>query len=530
MQIIIPMSGFGERFRKAGYNVPKPLIKVDEKTIIEHVIDLFPGESDFLFICNQDHLDNPDYRMREILLNACPTGKIMGIPAHKLGPVHAVMQCLDEIDNDQPVIVNYCDFSCYWDYSYFKDFVLAENCDGAVPAYKGFHPHSLGTTNYAYIKHSDMRMQAIKEKEPFTDNRINEFASSGTYYFRSGALMKEAFADCVAQDHSINGEFYVSLAYLPLLEKGCDIRVYELAHFMQWGTPQDLEEYQDWASIFESFGRPKKQTKLENHALIIPLAGLGSRFAKEGYSQIKPLINVKNIPMVLAAVNDMPPVSHHVFVMRRDMPDLQNLIDIIKSKYPNALIEILETVTEGQALTCKAGVEALKKAQPDFDGRVSFCACDNGVVYDDAALSELVLDDAVDVIAWGVRGYSNARRSPEMFGWIDEDNGNVISLSVKKPLSNPDIDPVFIGAATFKNLSLFDKCLESLIARDGRVNNEFYLDSMINDALDLGLRATLFEVDYYLSWGTPNELRTFEYWEGCFTKWSGHNFNGFKKL
>ena len=59
------------------------------------------------------------------------------------------------------------------------------------------------------------------------------------------------------------------------------------------------------------------------------------------------------------------------------------------------------------------------------------------------------------------------------------------------------------------------------------VNNEFYLDSMINDALDLGLQAKLFEVDYYLSWGTPNELRTFEYWERCFTKLSGHNFNGF---
>ena len=44
MQIVIPMSGFGERFRSVGYKVPKPLIEVDGKTIIEHIIDMFPGE------------------------------------------------------------------------------------------------------------------------------------------------------------------------------------------------------------------------------------------------------------------------------------------------------------------------------------------------------------------------------------------------------------------------------------------------------------------------------------------------------
>jgi len=33
MKIIIPMSGFGERFRLAGYTMPKPLIEIDGKSI-----------------------------------------------------------------------------------------------------------------------------------------------------------------------------------------------------------------------------------------------------------------------------------------------------------------------------------------------------------------------------------------------------------------------------------------------------------------------------------------------------------------
>ena len=51
MQIVIPMSGFGERFRSAGYEVPKPLIEVDGSPILEYVVNLFPGEKDFIFIC-----------------------------------------------------------------------------------------------------------------------------------------------------------------------------------------------------------------------------------------------------------------------------------------------------------------------------------------------------------------------------------------------------------------------------------------------------------------------------------------------
>ncbi len=50
MKVLIPMSGIGRRFLEAGYTDPKPLILVDGKPMIHHVIDLFPGETDFFFI------------------------------------------------------------------------------------------------------------------------------------------------------------------------------------------------------------------------------------------------------------------------------------------------------------------------------------------------------------------------------------------------------------------------------------------------------------------------------------------------
>jgi len=99
------MSGIGKRFIDAGYDVPKPLIVIDGKPIIQHVVELFPGEDKFTFICNQQHLDHTD--MRAVLESIVPNANIIAIKPHKLGPVYAVSQISDQIDDDEEVIVNY---------------------------------------------------------------------------------------------------------------------------------------------------------------------------------------------------------------------------------------------------------------------------------------------------------------------------------------------------------------------------------------------------------------------------------------
>jgi hypothetical protein len=58
-----------------------------------------------------------------------------------------------------------------------------------------------------------------------------------------------------------------------------------------------------------------------------------------------------------------------------------------------------------------------------------------------------------------------------------------------------------------------------MIARNGRINGEFYVDECCNDALALGLNGVIFEVDAYVCWGTPDELQTYEYWRDVFSVW-----------
>lgn len=531
MQIVVPMSGFGERFRRAGFTVPKPLIEVEGKPIVSHVMDLFPGETDFVFVCNRDHLDAPEFAMAERLMRDCPTGRIVGIAPHKLGPVNAVMQALDALDPAKPIIVNYCDFTAVWDYAAFLRDVADSGCDGAIPCYTGFHPHMTGSTNYAYVRTEPMaasdgrtrpRVLAIQEKQPYTDQPMREYASSGTYYFSSAAKMADCFARTMARpDLALNGEYYASLAYRPLLEDGGLVTVFELDHFMQWGTPEDLAEYRYWSQAFRGLVDPKRVRRAvrQRGTTMVPMAGLGSRFAQEGQTLPKPLIPVSGEPMVVQATLDLPAADKHVFVLRRDLPGLDAIETTLRQRFPGCAAVELEAVTDGQARTCLMGL-----SETDLDAPLTIGACDNGAIFDADALRAALDDDEADVLLWTARGYPGAIRRPQHYGWVDERDGVVRAVSVKTPLADPARDPIVVGAFTFKRARDFAAAAEAMIARDGRVNGEFYVDTCINDAIALGLRCKTFEIEHYLCWGTPDDLRTFEYWQRCFDRWPAHPY------
>ena len=518
MQIIIPMSGSGERFRRAGFKDPKPLINVDGKPIIAHVIDLFPGEKDFVFICNRHHLESTS--MRSVLEQYCPTGKIIPIEPHKFGPVYAVAQAYPEIDDQSQAIVNYCDFSCYWDYGHFKKWLEDTKPDGCIPAYRGFHPHSLGDTNYAFMRVQEGCVTEIQDKKPFTANKIDEFASSGTYYFASGDSLKRFFSEALSRDLSTNGEYYCSLVYNLMINRGLSVSLYELQHFMQWGTPQDLSEYLRWSAAFKALVSPVQEVPVADGTTLIPMAGLGTRFSKAGYNVPKPLLRITAQPMVFQSVRSLPPTTANQFVTLGYYLEGTDLEDQAIQHFPGAFFTRLEAPTKGQVCTCIEAMSHISHEKP-----LTITACDHAALFDIKEYNKMMADPKVDLIVWVTRGHPNASRNPTMYGWVDSDGPNITKVSVKEPLDDPSTDPMIIGTFTFKRAEIFSQAAKALVARQGFIKGEYYVDACIQDALSLGLRCVIFEVKHYLCWGTPTELQTFKYWQSCFHKWPSHEYN-----
>ena len=88
MQLVIPMSGIGQRFIKAGYKTPKPLLEIENKPIIEHIYNMFDDMESIVFICNKEHLENPSLQMESKIYKINPNAKIVSIEPHKKGPIY----------------------------------------------------------------------------------------------------------------------------------------------------------------------------------------------------------------------------------------------------------------------------------------------------------------------------------------------------------------------------------------------------------------------------------------------------------
>jgi NDP-sugar pyrophosphorylase family protein len=522
MKIIVPMSGYGQRFLDEGYSLPKPLIKVDGIPMIQHVSNLFDDDCKFLFICSEEHLDNNNYNMAEVLKRAVSNSEIIGIPSHKKGPVHAVLAAEHLIKVDEPCIINYCDFSCYWSWQDFLTYVQETECDGCIPAYKGFHPHSLNSTNYAYLRHDGEKVFDIQEKKPFTDQKMKEYASSGTYYFKSSYQMLAALKFAVENDLSTNGEYFISLAYHFLFKNKSDVRVFELEHFMQWGTPQDLEEYLYWSHTFRMLvsGEPRSSSYINN--LIMPLAGAGSRFADAGWVVPKPLIEVYQEPMAKTAIKALPLAKQYSFVTRHNEDASYDFNEKIFSSFDNYRTASLSNVTAGQALTASIGVSLL----PEHEGDVTICACDSALLYDADAYFELLNQESYDVIVWTAASYPYAKANPKAYGWVTANSKNVVQeVAVKSLPKQIDKAKVITGTFSFANTSTLMKLLAAALENKTTVKSEYYLDSLLEMALEEGLRVVAFDVDAFVSWGTPEELNTFKYWQECFDKWKWHPYS-----
>ena len=260
MKVIIPMAGSGNRFVQKGYADPKPLIKVNGKRIVEYILDMFSSEDEVIFICNEKHLEETN--MRDILKEIRPNSEVVSMPMHKLGPVYTVQQVYDRIDDNEEVIVSYCDNPYLWDRDDFVNYVRECDLDGCVLSHTGFHPHTLNHTKMAFIKENNGLLQEIKEKECYTNDPMSEHASTGTYYFKKGSYIKKYFDMAIAKDIHHKGEYYVTLVYNLLVQDGLRVGYYDTPFATVMGTPEEVENFESWVNILT-----KGQIKCEEDLL-----------------------------------------------------------------------------------------------------------------------------------------------------------------------------------------------------------------------------------------------------------------------
>lgn len=244
MNIVIPMAGLGTRFSNEGFNLPKPLIETNGKTLIEHSISTLGVEGKYIFITRK--YDNPEHnilltkRLKEIQPNSIE----IQLNEPTKGATETALAAKQYINNNEPLIITNCDQITDWDASKFNEFISNPNIEGVVVTYPSSNPKN----SFAVVE--DNRVIKLVEKQV-----VSDIALIGVHYWREGYMFVET-AEMLLKDFEEEGrpECYISETYNYLIYTGANIKNYHITanEYIPLGTPYDLKIYEGKVKEFHT--------------------------------------------------------------------------------------------------------------------------------------------------------------------------------------------------------------------------------------------------------------------------------------
>jgi len=227
--------------------------------------------------------------------------------------------------------------------------------------------------------------------------------------------------------------------------------------------------------------------------ILIPMAGAGSRFEAAGYTFPKPLIDVNGKPMIQLVVNNINITGNYIFIVQKSHRQKYNLDLFLNLITPNCKIIETDHITQGAACTTLLAKELINNNEPLF-----IANSDQFVEWSSSAFLEDMNKTNVDA---GIVTFE-AIHPKWSFAKIDQ-NEMVTEVAEKNPISNN----ATVGYYYWKHGFDYVKYAEQMIDKNIRVNNEFYVCPVFNEAINDNKKIKSHKVQKMWGLGTPEDLK-----------------------
>jgi len=226
------------------------------------------------------------------------------------------------------------------------------------------------------------------------------------------------------------------------------------------------------------------------------MAGLGSRFVEAGYTDIKPLIPIFGKPMIEHVVDSVGIQGDWIFIVQKDHREKYNLDNILHSIRPGCtIIDTGGGVTEGAACSVLLAERHIDNYSP-----LIIINSDNIIRWDAENIFSKFIESETDGLILCFKDtdpkWSFARLGTD---------GYVLDVAEKNPIS----DNATAGMYIWKHGYDFVSSAKSMILKNIRVNNEFYICPVYNENIEAGQKISICMVDSMDGVGTPGDLERY---------------------
>lgn len=234
--------------------------------------------------------------------------------------------------------------------------------------------------------------------------------------------------------------------------------------------------------------------------ILIPMAGLGSRFRNAGYTQPKPFIDIKGKTMIERVLENLNiPDANYILIARaEDLDNQQELVQNIEERY-NAKFIGIHQLTEGTACTILHARKYINNETP------LLIANSDQIV--DFEISSFIEDAALRNLDGSILTFVDPEKNPKWSFAKTDPDGYVVEVREKEPIS----DIATVGIYLFSRGDIFVDAAIDMIIHNDRVNNEFYTCPTYNYVIRNGGKTGIYNIlekDMH-GLGTPEDLEKY---------------------
>jgi NDP-sugar pyrophosphorylase family protein len=235
--------------------------------------------------------------------------------------------------------------------------------------------------------------------------------------------------------------------------------------------------------------------------IVMPMAGRGKRFADAGFSIPKPLIPIRGRPMTDMVIANLRPSRPHrfIFLILREHAEGFSFDAHLRAWVPRCEIRFVDRVTEGAACTALLARELIDNDEP-----LMIANCDQWV---DAEIDDyLAMGDDADVDGVIMTMWAD---DPKWSYVRFDEEGRVSEVVEKQVVSNE----ATVGIYHYRRGRDFVRAADRMIAKNLRVNNEFYVAPAYNELIAEGQTLAVYNVgkeyDGMYGLGIPSDVEWF---------------------
>ena len=487
MQIVLPISSYTQFYKKEEEYYPKPQIEIRGKpmiqVVIETLINHFPTCK---FICIIEKENSQLFSLKNII-NTATKGKSKVIERNSTsGALCSVLLGVEEIDKDDEMIVLNADQVIVDDLKKITRFFKVEEASAGVIVHKSLLPRG----SFVRIKQgSKNEIDEVREKEVISDTCI-----SGFYWFESGSSFIQYASEAIMRREETKGIYYLSAAINSAILNKKKVLAKEIDsnQYYSFYNKSLISRYE--AKINSS----EVTSGLVETQVVIPAAGLGSRFKKEGYQTPKPFLPLHGKTMIECVISNLTTRNSDVTILLQ-----QETIDELSNKFiierMNARIIPVKALTEGTACTVSLALNKLNLDKP-----LLIANSDQLVDFD---VEEFIADALKRNLDGSILVFKDKDKNPK-WSFAKLDHNNIVTDVAEK---NPISDLATVGIYYFRRARNFQESVIEMIAENNRVNGEFYTCPVYNYMIRKGYKIGVFEVSdkNMHGLGTPKDYESY---------------------